>query len=100
MEEEGGKGGGATEDAFFERGLHECLSTGGEMRVCVKWGIVEMRGARAQGFVDDIKSCSRVGSMKCMNFRAALDPQGNFSGRSKVLPNRMLSAEYVFKNRP
>jgi len=40
----------------------------GEVRMssnlsCTKWGIVAISGERAHGFVSDIKSCSRVGSM-------------------------------------
>jgi hypothetical protein len=33
-----------------------------DMRSCIKYGIVEMRGERAQGFVGDVRSCSKVGS--------------------------------------
>jgi hypothetical protein len=33
------------------------------MRLCTKWGIVAIRGERAQGFVD-VRSCSSVGSIK------------------------------------
>jgi hypothetical protein len=68
-EEGGGKGGGGI-GAFFlhkEGGLrksHGCSSKGTGLRVCVKCGIVEMSGERAHGFVDDVKSCSRVGSTK------------------------------------
>jgi hypothetical protein len=79
---------------------HECPSRGGEMRVWLKCGIVDMSGERAHGLVGDIRSCSRVGSMKCINLRAALVPHGSFSGLSNVFPKRMSSAEYVFKNRP
>jgi hypothetical protein len=63
MEDGGGKDGSETE-AEGLRTAHGFSSTGGEMRVYVKCGIVEMSGARAHGFVDDVKSCSRVGSMK------------------------------------
>jgi hypothetical protein len=92
------------------------------MRVWLKCGIVDMSGERAHGLVGDIRSCSRVGSMKlhdcrgyvlvsgglegqgtetyCINLRAALVPHGSFSGLSNVFPKRMSSAEYVFKNRP
>jgi hypothetical protein len=33
------------------------------VRSCIKCGIVEMSGDSAHGFVEDIRSCSKVGSM-------------------------------------
>jgi hypothetical protein len=33
------------------------------VRSCIKCGIVEMRGDSAHGFVEDVRSCSKVGSM-------------------------------------
>jgi hypothetical protein len=44
------------------------FSSKGEARMssilsCTKWGIVAISGNRAHGFVSDIKSCSKVGSM-------------------------------------
>lgn len=68
MEEMGGNGGGETEAGFLEdvvkEDSHECSSTGSEMRVWLKCGMVDMSGERAHGLVDDIKSCSRVGSIR------------------------------------
>jgi hypothetical protein len=36
----------------------------------------------------------------CMNLSAALEPQGNFNGRSKVLPKSTSSAEMGRRKRP
>jgi len=36
-------------------------------RSCAKCGIVEMRGESAQGFVEDVRSCSSVGSITLYN---------------------------------
>jgi hypothetical protein len=32
------------------------------VRSCLKYGIVDMSGERAHGFVEDVRSCSKVGS--------------------------------------
>ena len=73
------------------------------------WDIVETMGESAQG-VDDVKSCSNAGSINLPNHQswlhhvqkqstdliklsAASDPNGNCIGRSKMLPNKMSSAE-------
>lgn len=68
----GGNGGRETGATFLVVGdkredlliSHDCPSTGAKIRVCVKCGIVEMRGERAHGRVDDVRSCSKVGSIK------------------------------------
>lgn len=63
MEERGGKRG--IEGIFLIKGglrkWDECSSSS---RVCMKCGIVEISGERAQGFVDDVRSCSKVGSTR------------------------------------
>jgi hypothetical protein len=69
-------------------------------RLCAKWGMVEISGERAHGFVGDARSCSSVGSTYFMNFRAAPEPHGSLNGLSKVFPKRMSFAEYGTKNLP
>ena len=97
------------------------MSSGPEIFWYSRYGIVAMRGDRAQGLLRDARSCSSVGSMKLghdvemsdidwhhdrgktayfMNLRAALKPHGSFSGRSKTFPNITSSAEYGFRNLP
>ena len=39
------------------------ISACGSRRVCAKFGMVAISGDSAQGFVDDVRSWSRVGSM-------------------------------------
>lgn len=51
-----------------------------EMRVCAKCGIVEIRGDSAQGFEEDVRSWSKVGSINFMNLRAMLEPHGKWRG--------------------
>jgi len=68
----------------------------------LRYGIVATKGERAHGFWEavQVRSCESVGSMYFINFKAAPVPQGNFKGRSKMLPNRMSSEERGDRKRP
>lgn len=41
-----------------------------------------------------------LASTHCINFKAKLEPQGIYSGRSNTFPKSISSAEYASKNLP